>query len=104
MEHPVDVVPADLRHRLWLQTCFDQLSGLGQEDELTLKNEEQQDRIQWFIRDLRKHKESVEFLDLTLEKLLDVLVMPQQDEPIFIRMMREQLGLVSKQDRITEHL
>jgi hypothetical protein len=104
VEHPVEVVPADLRHRLWLQTCFDQLSGLGQEAELTLKNEEQQDRIQWFIRDLRKHKESVGFLDLTLEKLLDVLVMPQQDEPIFIRMMQEQLGLVSKQDRITEHL
>jgi hypothetical protein len=33
VEHSVDVVPTDLRHKLWLQTCFDQLSGLGQEDE-----------------------------------------------------------------------
>jgi hypothetical protein len=104
VEHPVEVVPADLRHKLWLQTCFDRLSGLGQEDELTLKNEEQQTRVQWFIRDLREHKESVEFLDLTLEKLLEVLILPSQDEPIFIRMMQEQLGLVSKQDRIAEHL
>jgi hypothetical protein len=71
---------------------------------MTLKNEEQQDRIQWFIRDLRKYKESIEFLDLTLEKLLDVLVMPPQDEPIFIRMMQQQLGLTSKQSRIAEHL
>jgi hypothetical protein len=104
VEHPVDVVPAELRHKLWLQTCFDQLSGLGQEDELTLKNEEQQSRIQWFIRDLREHKESVEFLDLTLEKLLGELVMPPEDEPIFVRMVQEQLGLASKQDRIAVHL
>ena len=85
-------MPAELRHKLWLQTCFDQLSGLGQEDELTLQNEEQQDRIEWFIPDLREHKESVEFLDLTLEKLLKVLILPPQDEPIFIEMMKEQLG------------
>lgn len=104
VERPVEVVPADLRHRLWLQTCFDQLSGLGQEDELTLKNEEQQDRIHWFIRDLRVHKESVEALEMTLETMLRMLILPQQDEPIFSRMMQEQLGLVSKQDRITELL
>ena len=104
VEHPVDAVPADLQHRLWLQACFDELSGLGQDDDLTLKNEEQQDRIEGFIRDLRKHKQSIEFLDLTLEKLLEVLVMPQQDEPIFIKMMQEQLGLPSMQDRIAEHL
>ena len=93
-----------MRHRLWLQMCFDQLSGLGQEDELTLKNEEQQDRIQWFVRDLREHKESIEFLDLTLEKLLKVLILPPQDEPIFVEMMKEQLGLSSMQDRIAERL
>jgi hypothetical protein len=103
-ERPVEVVPAELRHRLWLQTCFDQLSGLGQEDELTLKNEEQQDRIQWFVRDLREHKESVEFLDLTLEKLLKVLILPPQDEPILIEMMQKELGLNSMQDKIAERL
>ena len=104
VDRPVEVVPADLRHKLWLQACFDQLSGLGEDDELTLRNEEQQDRIEWFVRDLREHKESVEFLDLTLEKLLKVLILPPQDEPIFIEMMQEQLGLVSTHDKIAEGL
>ena len=104
VERPIEVVPADLRHKLWLQTCFVQLGGLGQGNDLTLKNEEQQDRIQWFISDLREHKESVEFFDLTLETMLRMLILPPQDEPIFIRMMQEQLGLSSMQDRIAEHL
>ena len=104
VEHAVDVVPAELRHKLWLQTCFGQLGGLGQDDELTLKNEEQQDRIKWFICDLRKQKESIEFLDLSLETMLRMLILPPQDESIFVRMMQEQLGLVSMQDQIAEHL
>jgi hypothetical protein len=102
--HPVEVVPAEVRHRLWLQACFDQLSGLGQDDELTLGNEEQQDRIEWFVRDLREHKESVEFLDLTLEKLLKVLILPPHDEPIFIEMMKKVLGLASTHDKLAERL
>jgi hypothetical protein len=104
VDRPVDVVLAELQHKLWLQTCFDQLSGLGQEVELTLRNEEQQDRITWFIRDLQEHKESVEALDLTLETMLRMLVLPPPDEPIFLRMMQEQLGLASTKDRIAEHL
>ena len=59
---------------------------------------------QEFIAALRKHKENVVFLDLTLEKLLKVLVLPPQDEPIFIEMMQEQLGLASTQDKIAERL
>jgi hypothetical protein len=31
-----EVVPADLRHQLWLQYCFNDLSGLGQEEDMTL--------------------------------------------------------------------
>jgi hypothetical protein len=104
VDRPVDVVPIELQHRLWLQACLDELSGLGQEEELTLKNEEQQDRIRWFIRDLREHKDTVVFLDLTLEKLLTVLILPPQDEPIFIEMMKEQLGLNSMQDKIAGRL
>jgi hypothetical protein len=104
VDRPIEVVPAGLRHKLWLQMCFDQLSGLGQEDELTLRNEEQQDRIKWFVRDLRGHKESVEFLDLTLESLLKVLILPPQDGPIFIEMMKKELGLNSTQDKIAERL
>ena len=40
VDHPVEVVPAELRHRLWLQTCFGHLGGLGQEEELTLLDPE----------------------------------------------------------------
>ncbi len=104
VERPIDVVPADLRHKLWLQTCFNQLGGLGQDDDLTLSNEEQQDRIEGFIRDLREHKESVEYLDLTLERLLKVLALPPQDEPIFIEMMKKELGLKSMSDKLAEQL
>ena len=65
---------------------------------------EEHSRIEEFIDCLREHKESVEFLDLTLEKLLKVLILPPQDEPIFVEMMTEQLGLSSMQDRIAERL
>ncbi len=104
VDHPVEVVPAELRRRLWLQTCFEALTGLGQKEELTLRNPEEHYRIEEFIADLRKHKESVEFLDLTLENLLKVLVLPPQDEPIFIEMMRTDLGLNSMHDKIAERL
>ena len=104
IEQPVEVVPAELRHRLWLQTCFEVLSGLGQEEELTLLDQEEHYRIEEFIASFRKHEESVEFLDLTLEKLLKVLVMTPQDEPIFIEMMKQGLGLTSTQDKIAERL
>ena len=104
VEHPVEVVPAEVRHRLWLQTSFEALSGLGQEEELTLRDPEEQYRIEEFLASLRTHKESVEFLDLTLEELLKVLVLPPQIEPIFIEMMKKELGLNSMQDRIVERL
>ena len=86
------------------QTCLGMLGGLGQAAELTLNNEEQQDCIPWFIRDLREHKDSVEMLDLTLERFLSVLVLPPDDEPIFIEMVKGQLGLDSMTDRIAVHL
>jgi len=104
VERPIEVVPAELRHRLWLQTCFNELSGLGQDDELTLRNQEQQDRIEWFVRDLREHRDTVEFLDLTLETLVKVLILPPQEEPIFVEMMMRELGLNSMQDKIAERL
>jgi hypothetical protein len=33
-----------------------------------------------------------------------MLVLPPQDEPVFIQMMQEQLGLASMQDRIAGRL
>lgn len=104
VEHPVEVVPDEVRHRLWLQACFESLSGLGQEEELTLRDPEEHYRIDEFIASLREHKESVEFLDLTLEKLLETLVLPPTDEALFIEMMRKRLGLASNRDKIAERL
>jgi hypothetical protein len=104
VERPVEVVPAGLRHRLWLQTCLGHLSGLGQEKELTLLDPEQHYRIEEFIACLREHGESVESLDLTLEALLKELILPPQDEPIFVEMMKKELGLDSMQDKIAERL
>src|SRR5262249_45532782 len=99
-----EVVPADLRHKLWLQYCFDMLSGLGQEAELTLTNEDQQDRIDWFIERLRECKESVAHCRLTLESLLTRVIRPVKDQPIFRKGMQGKLGLGSAQDQIADHL
>jgi hypothetical protein len=104
VERPVEVVPAGLRHRLWLQTCLGHLGGLGQEKELTLLDPEQHYRIEEFIACLREHRESVESLELTLDTLLKMLILPPQDEPIFVEMMKKGLGLASMQDKIAERL
>lgn len=104
VDRPVDVVPIEFQHRLWLQTCFEHLSGLGQEEELTLADPEEHYRIEDFVKDLRKHRESVESLDLTLEKLLGVLILPPRDEPIFIELMKKGRGLDSMQDKIAGRL
>ena len=105
VESPLDIFSIDLRHRLWLQTCFDALSGLGQHEELTLENNEQRGyRMEWFIGCLKEHKDTVEYFDLTLDKLLTKVVMPSRDERIFVETMMEQLGLTSPQERLADFL
>lgn len=101
---PLAIFPTDLQHTLWLQTCFDALYGLGQDEELTLVNEEQRDRVQWFIRDLRQHKASVQYFELTLASLLTRVILPPTDEPLFVQMMTEQLGLPSTQALLVDYL
>ncbi|MCP4606069.1 MAG: hypothetical protein GY847_37090 [Proteobacteria bacterium] len=104
-ESPLDIFPIDLQHRLWLQTCFDNLSGLGQEDELTLENEDQRDyRMKWFIRDLKEHKDAVQYLNLTLDDLLARVIMPPKDEKIFVEIMMEQLKMPSRQHHLADFL
>src|SRR5207247_2671155 len=75
------VVPAELRHKLWLQSCFDALSGLGQDESLTLEDPEQQHRIEWFIDSLRESKDSVAFFHLTLESLGAMVLLPAKEQP-----------------------
>lgn len=97
-----EVVPTELRHKPWLQYCFDILSGLGQAEDLNLK--EQPWRIDEFIDRLRECKTVVESLSLTLESLLTRVVLPERDRPLFMMMMQEKLGLDSIQDRLVDHL
>src|SRR5262249_16145107 len=41
----MEVVPAQLRHKLWLQYCFNDLAGLGQDEDMTLEDPEERYRI-----------------------------------------------------------
>jgi hypothetical protein len=41
----LEVVPAELRHKLWLHYCFNDLAGLGQDEDMTLEDPEGHNRI-----------------------------------------------------------
>jgi hypothetical protein len=99
-----EVVPAELRHKLWLQFCFDPLDGLGQSPELTLEDEEEHYRLVELIDRLRSHKDSVAYLDLTLASLLSRVILPDRDLPIFVEQAQQRLGVRSDHDRIVEYL
>ncbi len=101
---PLDIFSVELKHRLWLQSCFSVLSGLGQHAELTLAKQEQQDRIKWFVELLQEYKDSVHYFDLTLDTLLTRVILPPKDKDIFIAMMIKALGLTSPQDRLADYL
>jgi hypothetical protein len=101
---PVEVIPADLRHKLELQDCFNALSGLGQFDDATLELEDQHYRVDDLIDSLRECKDSVAYLNLTLDSLLTKVILPDRDRPIFVKMMQEKLGLKSTTDRIADCL
>jgi hypothetical protein len=98
-----EVVPAELRHKLWLQYCFEILSGLGQADDLILEEDDPW-RVDEFIDRLRECKESVAFFGLTLESLLTRIILPERDRPLFVRLMQEKLGLKTDQERIADYL
>jgi hypothetical protein len=70
VKSPEEVVPADLRHKLWQQWC----------------------------------KDSVAYFGLTLESLMTKVIVPEKDQPIFVKIMLENLGLNSLQEPITNHL
>lgn len=99
---PEEVIPAELRHKMWLQLCLDDLAGLGQEPKLNLI--EQPERVEWLVDHLREHKDSVRFLGLSLETLVKRVVLPEADRPIFTQLMQEQLSLPSWQEPIASRL
>src|SRR4051812_15927402 len=99
-----EVVPADLRHKLWLQYCFNDLAGLGQDEDMTLEDAEEHYRMEDFIDHLRGCKESVAHFGLTLDSLLTRVMLPERDRPIFVKMMQEKLGLRTSQEQIVDRL
>ena len=104
VESVEQAVPAELRHKLWLQFCFNDLGGLGQDDCLTLEDPEERYRIEWFIDHLREHKESVAFFGLNLESLLSKVIIPAKDQPIFLSTIQHRLGLSSTQEPLADRL
>lgn len=103
-QSPLDVIPLDLQHRLWLQSCCEMLMGIGQYEELSLEREDQSYRINNFIDCLKEHHESVKYLDLTLEKLMTFVILPTKEKTVFIDMMLKALGLSSITDTIADVL
>ena len=103
VESPQEAVPAELRHKLWLQCCFNNLGGLRQGG-MTLEDPEEYISIDWFIKNLRTFKDSVAYFGLTLESLMTKLILPEKDQPIFVKMMQDKLGLSSAQEPIAKHL
>ena len=99
-----EVVPADLRHKLWLQYVFDTLHGLGQDDPPLLLDEEDPWRVDELIRRMRECRDSVAHAGLTLDSLLARVDLPPRDRPVLIRLMRDKLGLSSAQEPIADHL
>jgi hypothetical protein len=105
VETPVDVIPENIRHRLWLQNCFDELSGIGQEEDLTLENEDEKNwRIEGFVDSLKKFKDSVQYFDLTIETLLQMVKLPLKDEKIFVESMLKTLKMESVSEAIYDYL
>ena len=101
---PLDLIPIDLQHRLWLQSCCEMLMGIGQYEELSLEREDQYYRINNFIDCLKEHNDSVKYLDLTLEKLLTFVLLPSKEKMLFIEVMLKALRISSITDSIAEVL
>ena len=100
-----DVILPEIRHGLWIQQSCEILVGLGQEEELTLENEDQRSwRIERFIEALKECKGSIKYYDLTLEKLFEFVELPKQDEKILTESMMEELGMQSVSEKLYDVL
>jgi hypothetical protein len=100
VDRPVDVVPVELQHKLWIQWCIDPLVGLCQESEQTLANEKEHWRIEDLVDRLRERKVSVAALTVTGEDLLARAVMPESEREL----ARGQLTQALKLESMTELL
>lgn len=101
---PLEVLPAELRARLWLQSCCEPLVGIGQEPELTLADPEQRWRIEEFIDRLQDCADELAGVGLTLERLRRAAAFPPQEQSRFERMLSDALDLSGPADSILSHL
>ncbi len=97
---PLEVLSADLRDRLWLQTCCLPLVGLGHEPGITLARKEERWRIDAFIEYLHEYSDALEGVGLTLERLRRVVALPPEDQARFERLLSERLGQEGPGDSI----
>ena len=104
ISEPIDVVPAATRHKLWIQSCFSELEGIGQHNDLTLKNKDQFYRIENFINLLRDCSDSVKYLHLTLTRLLTTLILPADDQRILADTIMEKLEMPSSDYQMADYL
>lgn len=100
---PIDVIPKELQHKLWLQGCFCGLSEFDSE-ELPSTRDEEGDQMDGFIKDLRRCKDSVAYFDLTPVSLLDRVKFKEKDRQPFVRILCERLGMKSAQEKIAPRL
>ncbi len=101
---PVEVVPREVRCRLRLQFCFDVLMGVGQDPSTSLKEEGQKHRLELFVKSLRKCKDCVRRLDLTIERLLEMVILPREDREILVRDMLKRLGMSGVEEKLADYL
>jgi Rad3-related DNA helicase len=101
---PIHVVPEKIRHKLWIQSCFSELEGIGQDKEITLKDEEHIDRIDDFIDLLKNCKDSVEYLQLSLLKLMTILILPTEDNRILVDAIMVKLKVPSPEHMLADYL
>jgi hypothetical protein len=101
---PIEVIPIEIRHKLNLQSCFAELIGLGQEDELTLENRECEYQIVDFIDHMKQYRESVDYFGLSLSTLFEKVILPPKDEKILKEEMMKRLNIKDKSEKISKYL
>lgn len=98
------VVPAELRHRLWLQYCCCELEQFGAQPHETLREPSEAARVTGLIERLGRRRTSVQFLQLTLASLLQYLILPEREVPLFQDLVRGLLGVRSEHDLLANFL
>ena len=101
----LDVIGADTWHGLIVQAAFEPLDGVGAScgDEV-LHIEDEIQIVDRFIEELRERVQSVDALGLTLEALLENLILPDAERVTLVREMCARLELPDSSVPLAPHL